>query len=776
MSICILKANTDIATYEEAAYAFKHMYETVTKKNIEIVDTDDGKSDLIIIGSDSVNDFVMNEVMELRIDSLGIKYGTDDYCVRSYKAGKRNALIFAGGRGRSTLYAIYDYFERYLNCHYFWDGDVIPYSDTIPMENISLNETPRFDYRGLRYFAHRGLKRFQAEHWSFEDWKQELNWMVKKRLNFFMLRIGMDDVWQRAFPEAVPYPDKFRNIEGVDANGFDDRTDFWTLKYRGQLREQVLEYARRLDLMYPTDCGTMTHWYSRTPEEFLEKKKPEFAHQECEHYCESDTGRVWDYMKKENMDNYMHLTDTMVEEYEKSTQLFHTIGLGERSMYYDSKKNSAAKLIAYRRIAENIRKKYPASKLMLATWDFVNWWEAEDVRKLVEELDPERTIILDYTSEINDPNESFLNWGVVGKFPWIFGLFHAYESESELRGPYDRSDERLKVAADDEFCKGMIFWPELSHSDPLVLEYLAENAWSPLEKTIEQITSDFCKNRYGYNYELMNDCWQKLLPFIKLGDWGGYSHRKENDEKFVELCGEWHAHQDIWTKLTHFLAEEKYENVVNYHLYKLSLTKPLIKDIVNALNNLASLGNNLSQQFLMRDSVDITRTVLGRFMNYLIVLALHEKYNENKSESDKVLRIKELKKWYMSLMAIMYDLLSVNTDFSIYDTFEYIKGISETNPKFETTLKRNIYNIYCSQPACEMVSYLYMKEGDIGFNWLIDGPSDGSKPDFSEQMRVVNESFMNTPLKDMQPKTTPVLSEMILRASKAVEDLEKILL
>lgn len=771
MSIVILKANTDIAAYEEAANAFKHMYEAVTGKSIEFVNIDDGHSDLIIIGSDSVNDFVMNEVMELRIDDLGIKYGTDDYCVRSYKVNNRNALIFAGGRGRSTLYAIYDYFERYLNCHYFWDGDVIPHSDTIPMENIYINEIPRFDYRGIRYFAHRGLKRFQAEHWSFEDWKQELDWLVKKRLNFFMLRIGMDDVWQRAFPEAVSYPDEFRNIEGVDANGFDDRSDFWTLKYRGHLRERILEYARRLDLMYPTDCGTMTHWYSRTPEEFLEKKKPSFAHQECTHYCESDTGRVWDYMKRDNMDNYIHLTETMVEEYEKSTALFHTIGLGERSMYYDVKKNSAAKLIAYRRIAENIRKKYPSSKLMLATWDFINWWRAEDVQKLVRELDPERTIILDYTSEMNDPNESFLNWGVVGKFPWIFGLFHAYESESELRGPYDRSDERLKIAADDEYCKGMILWPELSHSDPLVLEYLSQNSWSPLKNTIEEIAGDFCKNRYGLQNEVMNECWQKLLPFIKLGDWGGYSHREKGDEKFVEYCGEWYAHQDLWTKLTHFLTEQEYENVVNYHLYKLSLTKPLITDIVNSLRNLASLGEYLNEQFLLRDSVDITRTVLGRFMNYLIVLALNEKYNSNDNESDKVLCIKELKQRYMALMEIMCELLSTNIDFSIYNTLQYIMGVSPTNPQFEATLKRNIYNTYCSQPAYELVNYIFKKEGEYAFDWIIDGPSDGSKPDFSKQMSSVEEMFMNTSLKDMQPESIPDLSETILKASEAIEKL-----
>ena len=162
MSIAVLKPNTDMVTYKNTVNVFKQMYETVTNKKIEVISQDDGKSDLVVIGSDSVNDFVLKEILDLKLNSLGIRYGTDDYCIRSHKNGERNVLILAGGRGRSTLYAIYDYFERFLDCHYFWDGDVFGHSETIPMENINIVETPRFEYRGLRYFAHRRLKRFQA--------------------------------------------------------------------------------------------------------------------------------------------------------------------------------------------------------------------------------------------------------------------------------------------------------------------------------------------------------------------------------------------------------------------------------------------------------------------------------------------------------------------------------------------------------------------------------------------------------------------------------------
>ena len=768
MSVIVLKPDRAPATYEEAARVFARMYEAVTGARITVTDEDDGVSALVVIGSDAVNDYVMKEVLALRLDSLGIRYGTDDYCIRSHKDGDRDVLILAGGRGRSTLYAIYGYFEKYLGCHYFWDGDVIPHSESIPLSGLFITESPRFEYRGLRYFAHRGLKRFQAEHWSYEDWQREIDWMLKKRLNFFMLRIGMDDVWQRAFPDDVPYPEQYLEITGVDAEGYNDRSDFWTLRYRGELRKKILAYARLTDVMYPTDCGTMTHWYSRTPEAFLKNRKPVFAHQECKHYCASDTGRVWDFTDKQSMDDYMRLTETFVNEYDKQEALFHTIGLGERWLYYDKKKNLASKLIAYRRIAECIREKYPSSKLLLASWDFVGWWSGDEVKKLIAELDPQRTLILDYTSDISDPNESFLNWGVVGKFPWIFGLFHAYESESELRGAYERSDERLKIAADDPYCKGMILWPELSHSDPLILEYLSENAWAPLKKSIEEITEVFCENRYGPYAESMNECWQKLLPFIKLADWGSYSHRQKGDEKYVEYCANWFAHQDMWSKLTSFLQNEfvRLENLMDYHSLKLEKTLTLTENIVSALNKLAENGRALENAFILRDSVDMTRTVLGRFLNYILIKALSALGNER--------RIRLLKERYMRLMDIMAEVLSLNDDFSIYQTKRYLERTAPTNPRFELTLKRNIYNYYCSQGAYELIATVFKPEGELAFDWFMT--ADGkTPPDFSKAMRKINEKFFDTSLEDMQPSARPDPKDVIRRAAAAVSELSEVL-
>ncbi len=759
MSTIIIKPAHCSEGYIKAADVFRDMYKKVTDIDLSLTDTDDGVSDLVVIGSDAVNRWLLDKMFDGSIPArLGLRYGTDSYIIKSFTVDSRKVLVLAGGRGRSTHYAVYDYFERFADCHYFWDGDIIPHKDTLPMEDININEEPRFEYRGLRYFAHRGLKRYQAEHWSLNDWKQEIDWLIKKRLNFFMLRIGMDDVWQRAFPDTVSYPDGFTKIENY--NNYDDRSDFWSLKYRGELREKVLEYARGLDLDYPTDCGTMTHWYSRTPQEFIDKINPKFITDN--HYGRSDkTGMVMDFRESENMDIYMKLTETMAETHEKRSDLFHSIGLGERKLFpEDPKKDFNMKLFAYRLIAENLRKRYPNSKLMLASWDFVGWWKPENVQKLMEELDPERTIILDYTSDTNNPDQSFLNWGMVGKFPWIFGLFHAYEPESDLRGCYKRSDERLKVAADDPMCKGMILWPELSHSDPLILEYLTQNAWSPLKKNIEEITADFCQNRYPGLSDEMNECWQLMLPIIQTKDWGGYgTPYKPDDPRYPEICPMWMVHSYLWTHASQVVSRliELEEQYKPFYKAKTKETITAFPAAIKALRKISEI-DKFDNEFVLRDSIDMARTVATRMLDLLLAKAIYSDGNRK-----LVAQIKEV---YMPVLENLADAVSLNSDNSILNTLNELKATAPTNPDFEKTLKRNICCEYCEQSAYELIVGRYIEETNDAFEWLL---SDDRNNIARLNPGSYYARFIEKPLESLQPTERPEAIAVFRAIADSVE-------
>ena len=357
--------------------------ECILRSDADTLPEDD--SSVVVIGTDAVNHYAAGLYFQRKIDDFHIRYNTDDYRIYTRNIDGRMHLFVAGGRPRSTLYAAYRYFEIYCGCRWFWDGDRIP-RGKLPLQGIDITESPRFEYRGLRYFAHRSLHRFQAEHWNLEDWQKEIDWMVKKRLNMFMLRIGLDDIFQKAFPDIVPYPAYDQHLpEGLE--GYDDRSLFWSLEYRGKLRRKLLAYAFERDLMHPEDCGTMTHWYSRTPVAYLEKVKPALLSGQHNSPYNEQTALVWDIREEENLNNYFKLTDTHVREYGKP-ELFHTIGLAERSYSSDREENMRLKLNVYRRIAAHLKQKYPGAPLLIASWDLWMFYTPEEVQRLVAELDP----------------------------------------------------------------------------------------------------------------------------------------------------------------------------------------------------------------------------------------------------------------------------------------------------------------------------------------------------------------------------------------------------
>ena len=144
----------------------------------------------------------------------------------------------------------------------------------------------------------------------------------------------------------------------------------------------------------------MTHWYSRTPYDFLNHVKPEFIPQATTAYNQ-ETGLVWDIRKDENLENYFKLTRKSIELHGKPA-IFHTIGLAERRCYEDRQSNHEMKLYTYRRIMSKLREEYPHAPLLIGSWDFSMYWNSEEVKSLVNELNPQNTLILDYTSDTSD--------------------------------------------------------------------------------------------------------------------------------------------------------------------------------------------------------------------------------------------------------------------------------------------------------------------------------------------------------------------------------------
>ena len=67
----------------------------------------------VVIGGKEVNRYAAHYKGKLPVTE-----GTDGYFISTAELCGNTALFLWGGRGRSTLYAVYRYFEKFLSCPY----------------------------------------------------------------------------------------------------------------------------------------------------------------------------------------------------------------------------------------------------------------------------------------------------------------------------------------------------------------------------------------------------------------------------------------------------------------------------------------------------------------------------------------------------------------------------------------------------------------------------------------------------------------------------------
>ena len=777
--ITVLIPSAEEKAYEIAGEAFADMWKKVTGQmpDVSRMETNNlklPKGDIILIGSDAVNPVVHDMIRTGILKSLDIVYGGDNYRMLSVNKEGQTCLILAGGSGLSTIYAVYDFFRKQAGTEYFWDGDIIPHHDQIQLTGIDVLEQPRFEYRGLRYFAHRSLHRFQAEHWDLEDWKKEIDWVMKKRFNLFMLRTGIDDLFQRAFPDDVPYPPVDAQDPDAVQRSYDDRTSFWQLKYSGELRKQVLQYARDRGLLHPEDVGTITHWYSHTPSSFY-RNNPGFpVIKDQKTGYSRPTQAIWDIESQRSWDVYWKLTETHIREFGGgSPRMFHTIGMAERTFGSTERENLQSKLYVYRKTQQMFREHYPDAPLLIASWDFVYpGWKDKDVQQLVKEFDPKRTIILDYTSD-KDDKVTYRAWDLYQKFPWIFGIFHSLEKNSDIHENYSILTPRLNEAATDSKCIGLITWSEISHSDTYLLEYLADNSWQPKRTDIAKATEHYCDTRYPpETAKEMKPLWTSFLTLSQSLHWG-FNGILFNEPQFRVLTSGSliNLKPEIVKKL-----ESDFQRI--YPGLKLA------PEVLRGLSGMAD--KSYDNPFWRRDAHDMARTIASRayYASLASGACQMEAWRQHKADPAE---IRQLAKLSQELLAVMGDVLAMSDDFSMYASLCKLSDAKELNgvqpmlnPHSEQTLKGNAENGYCRSHQYELLRYVYRPELTTYWNCVLKRIKSGDRTEwkrpaeFGEQEKIIVDRFYETSLAKMAPtmsRDSKNLSDILIRMEKLVNKL-----
>jgi len=755
-AITVVAPPTGEKAYEIAAGDFVELWTRVTGRAPALASPESipVSGDLVLIGSDAVNPVVHDLIRRGVLESLGLQYGSDSYRVLSVDAGPCRYLLVAGGSGRSTIYAVYDFFRRHAGVEYFWDGDVVPRLPELDLAGVDIAEKPRFSYRGLRYFAHRGLHRFQAEHWNLEDWKHEIDWLLKKRFNLFMMRTGHDDLFQRAFPDDVPYPPTDTQDPDAKERSYDDRTSFWPLQYRGELRKEVLQYARDRGLLHPEDTGTITHWYSHTPSSFY-RSFPDFPVVTDQKTGYSlPTAAIWDIDDERAWDAYWKLTETHIREF-GSPRLFHTIGMAERSFGETRRDSLQKKLYAYRKTQQKIREHYPDAPLLIASWDLANQWVDEEVRVLLNEFDPERTVLLDYTAD-DAAKCNFRDWNVLGRFPWIFGMLHGYAWNSDIHGDYTLLAERLRTAAEDPMCKGYVLWSEISHNDTFMLEYLADNAWQPDDLTAPAATVRFCRSRYPLELAAqMEPLWTLMLVISQSENWS----MRDPSRNVTFSSPQFHMLTNtMWANLS-----AKRQDQVNAGYERMAACLRPAPEMLGALADLTETACGNAQW--RRDALDMGRTTANRALTATVLHAgrMVHAWRQQQADAASIRQVAELNR---ELLDALCGLLAQSDDFSMAASLRQLEEakplggvLPALNPHTELTLKGNAENEYCRSHHFELAYHVYRKELAAFWDYVLARVDSGERaewpfpPEFTQQAKRIEDEFYATPLAEMAPQT-----------------------
>ena len=663
------------------------------------------------------------DAVSFAIDPKISKTGKDAYAIVSVGT----TVKITGSNMRSVMYGVYDLFERRAGCRWFWDGDVVPRRESIDLANLDIHEEAHFEWRGLRYFAHRGLTRFQAEHWGLEDWKKEIDWCLKRRLNVFMLRIGQDDLFQRTFPEVCAYPDPSKPLPGA-GKGYDNRSLFWSLQFRGKLRHDLQHYAFARGLEAPEDFGTMTHWYSRTPQDFLEKAKPDFMPQATNVYGEP-SGLVWDIRKPKWMDAYWKITDASVREYGRP-DILHTIGVAERKIFPTPEKNRRAKADLTNALFDEARRRYPSATRVLAGWDLYCMGKPEEAKSFLRYV-PNDIVIWDYEADAYR-NTNFTEWDVIGKRPYTFGIFMAYEAGLDPRTDYARIAERQCAIAGDPMCVGYLLWPESSHVDSMGIEYFVRNAWRADKPDVNAVVHGYCKRRYsGHEVGRMESLWRDTIAVStnlhELWRWN-YAlpvMRRWTDGPDAKMLNQ----RDRWPDPRPDAAFSA------------------VPSIFRALRDVDWNGG----AFLRRDAMDLARTAADRVTveaeNRLMRAWFDWRDGKGGVEDVRVAAGRASR-----LAHLMSRLLALHTDYSLVDSIERLNAVHVvTNPHFDRVLMDNCANFYCASHQAEMAEHLYAPAIDAMALQMVKKAESGDRSPLSaEETCRLRDKTLDTPLSQMK--------------------------
>jgi hypothetical protein len=475
-----------------AAEELQRYLKAMSRAEIPIADTVPADGVLIAVGNPDRNRLVGRAVDIGAITLSGDSPGLDGFVLKTVAADGREMLVVAGSTDRGTLYAVYWLLEEVLGIGFFRDGERVPDMPTIELSALSIAERPFF---ADRHDGNGCVFTYSASGWGFEEWKRELDWKAKRRVNSIWPFNIADHITPSILADwGVGEPPQ-RKPSGRS------------------IHEQAYDYARNLGIRVPAIIPTMP------ASDALFNQFPD-ARTLLLQYSELPPNRI------------VHPADPLfrrfVVEFVKrylaefgGDHLYIANFISESRVLEGAANIHEARLDFVRAISAALEEADDQAIWVHETWSFDMDAEDPNHRWLPEQIQEYldtttvRHIVWDLWSEERGKYAATENFF---SHPWAFGVLHSFGAHSFLHGDMPELLKRLHDVLNSPNagnCVMFISQSEIIHFNSFYYEFCAELSWRPQEVTLQGFVERYCAKRYGAEVgKRLREAWDLLVETV----------------------------------------------------------------------------------------------------------------------------------------------------------------------------------------------------------------------------------------------------------------------
>lgn len=680
---------------------------------------------LILVGRTETNPLIKNLQSRGLINLTSENPGLDGFIIKQVADGDKNYLVIGGSMDRGTLFGVYHFLENVCKVGFFWDGEYIPHNKTLAFKNLDITERPKFKYR--EYMQNCASFGYSGNFWNTDDWKKEIDWMAKKKMNLIDLATGTDIVWKMVYKDFgvdqnptdgwENYQMETTNNQALSKTGWD--------KFQMEMTKKALSYARKLgiDTVAP---GAIC----KVPEAFM-KKYPKINYLVAQ----------WQDLPKEyyiHPDDpmYVQLGSAFIKRYNKTYGMTHFYTVDpypELNVKLSDDEKKKLPIDFARNTIKMLKMADPGAIWTISCWAFTydsGMWNREAVRNFLKEVPKDMFIANDVYAEsgyaVYPKLDNFGGWD------WGFGVLTNFGGHTHMFGDMAGLIKKIKDVTDTDIgrnCVNFYIDPEIVHYNTAYFDLCTFLSWNPDKVTLDSFINDYVVRRYGSDQ--MRTAW-KILS------------------------------EGIYTTQNNILFDYKVrldDNPEQYRSHTSVYIDPLKKAIEASLKERDALKDNPLYQ---NDLIDFTRQYISYLFDFHIIQMFKAFKNSDIPTFNKEAEIVN------RLLDIQENILTLKPQYSMEEETSRAMKL----PSFKTTMKndryiRQRYTMlvddlnhwqtildYARKDLYELVKYYYRPRVDIYEKYLRNKISSNSRGISNDELNAEYKQVLINWLDEGYPKET----------------------